>query len=170
MQCSTEMRRNVWRKLFSSPAWCWQAPPGFPSPVWLYPLISSCQVCAHTPNPNSPPNKNRRITSICTTHAPLQENKALFVLYYSFTLSALSGFCLSHTITPPSLSSFFLHVLEKCVSLFHHSWHARCNEQQNIKDGLHESGHEGMRKVKRDKIGLWKCFVFLNSAWRRFLL
>lgn len=77
-----------------------------------------CQACAHTPNTNSPPHKNRRITSICTTHAPLIENKALFVLYHSFTLSTLwllfSVLFLLHTITPPFLCSFFPLSLSVC--------------------------------------------------------
>lgn len=92
--------------LLRSHAWRWHAPPLL-SCTWLPGNTQSpCQAYSHAlciPNPNSPLRKWRRITSICTTHAPLIENKALFVLYHSFTLSALSGFC--------SLLSVFLLLL-----------------------------------------------------------
>ncbi len=137
------------------------------------------QACTHTlcvpPNPNSPLRKWRRITSICATHAPLIENKALFVLYHSFTLSTLSGFCSLFSVCrvllllPSFVLSFFLLCQFagswNSVSLFYHNLERRSEQwMEKLKGRFGKSGHEGAKKIEADMTDTWQYFVFLDPS------
>lgn len=150
----------MWR--IRSPAWCWHRGAFMHLTAWLYPVPMPG---LYSPNPNhSPLRKWRRITSICATHAPLTENKALFVLYHSFTLSTLalrSVFSLCY-YSSFVLSFFLCHSARLWNSVLPQLRDRKWVMDREIKRVAWGKWTWGRKKTEADRISKWQCFVFLD--------